>query len=556
MSRPHLLAVIALLAALATSAHAQTRLAVNITDVTVKQLTNGLRITLKADGLLEVDSTGQWWETNAEHEFPLWLGNARSAVGTFVDISRYPVNYLKLETPQDAREGVGLTLTVKLYRSAHVRSVELDNEDFDWTWDWDPGEVAYDLRKSRSGKELVITVWSDRREILPGDRKPRYKQDLPHELSLEVTDGHVSVDALNVPLDQLMEQVAERTGRSVYVNDRVERLATLRLQDIAVERFVEVVAASLGLTSHFEDNAWYISDGLPSSLAPYTAGDSRTIRLNYMEADAAIAMLPEFLLRFLRPSPTGDAIVAHGPTRLLDRIEADVTLLDKPRRAVRIHTTMVQASTARGRQLMWSILRGGSTTIDLDGAEGEIRITHGDEPQEDLVAQLRALAEREKISVTVRPSLLVEEGQHAYLFSGVKQFFQFLRYGERLDLDSTEAGVGLYVRPYAIGERLVRSFVQLEVSTIRGNRQPPVVDTREAWSTLLLGSGESMIVSGGLLDRSHFSERGGPAPLAPEIPGVDTSGDQTREIVFLVGAEVVNGRVASAEDELAQRREN
>lgn len=555
MNKWRVVAAAAMTVALVSSAHGQTRLAVNITDVAVEQLTNGLRITLKADGLLEVYSTGQWWETNAEHEFPLWLGNARSALGTFVDISRYPVNYLKLETPQDAREGVGLTLTVKLYRNAHVRSVQLDNEDFDWRWDWDPGQIAYDLRKSRSGKELVITVWSDRREVLPEDRKPRYKQDLTEELSLEVSNGNVTVDALNVPLQRLMEEVALKTDQSIYVSDRIERLATLRLEEIPVERFVAVVAAGLGLTASSEEGAWYVSDGLPSSLAPYTAGDSRTFRMNYLGAEEAIDLLPEFLLRYLRPSPTNDAVVAHGPSQLLDRIAEDLRYLDRPPRSVRVRTAMVEASTARGRQLMWSLLRGGSTTVDVDGPEGSISITRGEEPQQDLVAQLRALSETEDVEVSVRPSLLVEEGQYATIFAGIRQFFQFLQYGTDLELDSIEAGVQLHVRPYAIGDDIVSAYAALDVSTIRGNRQPPILDSREASATLLLGSGESMIVAGGLLDASSFGGTGGPGPLRP-LPGFDTQGKQMREIIFLIGAEVVTARGSNDEDELAQRRED
>ncbi|MFW5867658.1 MAG: hypothetical protein ACOCX2_07560 [Armatimonadota bacterium] len=348
----------ALFVALAVPASAQTRLAVNITDVTVKQLTNGLRITLKADGLLEVQTRGEWWETNDDHEFTLWLGNAHSAVGTFVDVSRYPVNYLKLDTPADAREGVGLNLTVRFYQHAHVRSVEVDDANHDWTWDWDPGDTAYDIRKSRSGNELVITVWSDRREVLPEDRKPRYRQELPESLELEVADGHVSVDALNVPLQRLMGRLSDGTGASIYVSDRVERLVTLRLQDVALERFVRVVAGSLGLTSSLRDDGWYISDGLPSSLAPYTAGASRRIGLDYLSAEAAVSMLPEFLLSYLRPSPTDDAIIAHGPERLLDRIEDDVALLDRPRRAVRVHAAMVEASSSRARRGTPHLRRG------------------------------------------------------------------------------------------------------------------------------------------------------------------------------------------------------
>jgi hypothetical protein len=554
MSKWPLFAAVAIFVTYAYSAHAQTRLSVNVTDVTVTQLTNGVRITLKADGLLEARTSGQWWETNEDHEFTLWLANAHSAVGTFVDVSRYPVNYLKLETPPDAREGVGLTLTVRLYRDAHMRTVQLDNADYNWTWNWDPGEAAYDLRKSRSGNELVITVWSDRREVLPEDRKPRSSRDLPEELSLEVGDGRVSIDALNVPLQVLISELAARTGISIYVNDRIERLVTLRLEETPTEHFVEALAASMGLTATVGDDAWFVSDGLPSSMAPYTAGNNRTFSLNYLGAEDAIELLPEFLLRYLRPSPTNDAIIAHGPAQLLDRIEDDLRHFDRPRSVVRLRTVMAEASSTRAREMMWSVLREGSPTFEVHGGQGEIRISRTEEPQEDIVAQLRALAETEAVSVSVRPSLLVEEGQHASIFSGVKQFFQILRDGVTLDLDSTDAGVRLYVAPHLVGAEVVSAYVALEVSTIRGTRQPPVIDSREASATLLLRSGDSMIVAGGLVDSAESNERGGPRPVAPALPGTATSGDQAREVVFLVGAEIVP--VVDSESEPAQNGES
>lgn len=546
-----LLVAVLLPAALAFPAQAQTRVAVDITDVTVEQLTNGLRLSVKADGLLEARTADQWWQTNEDHEFTVFLRNARSSVGTFVDVSRYPANYLKLETPQDAEEGVGLTLTVRLYRSGHVRTVDLDNTSWDtWRWDWRPGEVAYDLRKSRTGRDLVITIWSDFREPLPDDRVPRAKQDLTEELSLEIDEGRLSVDALNVPIQRLMSEVASVTGRSIYVSDRIERLGTVRLEGVETERFVTALASALGLTASRSEEAWYISDGLPSSLAPYTAGGSRTITLSHLRADAAIGLLPEFLLRYLRPSAGGDAIVAHGPAELLDRIEADVRYLDRPSRAVRVRTAMVEASGSRARRVLWSVLREGTRRVELDAADGTVVISRLDESQDDILAQLRALETTERLSVSVRPSLTVEEGQHAEIFAGVRQFFQFLRRGEVLDLDSTEAGVRLAVRPGAVGDDVVQTYVALEVSTIRGTRRPPVVDRREASATLLLGSGDSMIVGGGLVDSSHLGERTGPLPARP----VDE--ERMREVVFLVGAEIVPGSGSTTESELARRGEN
>jgi len=528
-------AAVGLLIALAVPAWSQTRLAVNITDVTVKQLTNGLRITIKADGLIEARTTGQSWETNADHEFTVWLGNARSALGTFVDVSRYPVNYLKLDTPPDAREGVGLTLTVRLYRDAHIRTIELDRENYSWTWDWNPGDAAYDLRKSRSGKELVITVWSDRREILPADRKPRYDQGLDESLSVQMTDAGVDVEAVNVPMQKLMSEVAARAGASIYVSDRIERLATLRLMGLPLERFVPTVAESLGLTATTADGAWFISDGLPSSLAPYTAGRSREIRLRYASAEMVVGLLPEFLLRYVRPGATQDSVVAYGPESLLDRIERDIALLDHPVRAVRLTGVTIEASGARSREAMWSALRRDAASLELDVPEGQVRIEDSGESLDELVARIQALDTSERVQVDVRPSLRVEQGQYASLFVGNRQFYQFLRNGSVLELASTEAGVQLYVRPNAVGDDAISAYVSLDVSTFRGGRRPPTVDTREASATLLLASGESMIIGGGLVDSSNMRDKAG----LPGLGGRALSSDRTREVVFLIGVEVV-----------------
>ena len=101
MSKPRVAVLLLLLAS--APAVAQTQFAVNITDVAVEQLTNGLRITVKADGLLVAQTTGNWYQTNEDYEFPVWLANAHSSVGTFVDISSYPVNYQARDALRFAR---------------------------------------------------------------------------------------------------------------------------------------------------------------------------------------------------------------------------------------------------------------------------------------------------------------------------------------------------------------------------------------------------------------------------------------------------------------------
>ncbi len=570
MSKHHVVAI--LLAVLCAScASAQTQLAASITDVEIEPTGNGVEITLKADGLLQVMAFDQW-VTNEDHEFELVLPNARSSIGTFVDVSTYPVNYLKLEIPSQERveelvrqaggggqdleewrrvvqEGIGLILTVRLYRWGHVHTVELDNVDWDGEWDWDPGEIAYDIRKSRSGRELEITVWSDRRERLPKDVKPRAEQDLESSLDLQVEEGLVTVDAVNVPLQELMSTVGERSGEDIYVDDRVRRLVTCRLEEVSVERLIDAVSTGLGLTSTRADGAWYISDGLPTSLAPYTAGASRTITLDYLTAGTAIDLLPDFLLRYLRPSPSGESIVAYGPAQLLDRIEEDIKRLDRPPLAIRLQTAVVEIIRSRSSERVWHILRGGSSTVEVDGGEGSIRFRHGEESLDDLIARVRALDVRGEVRIDVRPSLIVEPGHAAQLFIGEQQYYRYIRRADDFYLSSAEAGTRLYVEPRASGGEYIESYVSVDVATFRGRRRPPIVDRRSALATLLMRNGGTMIIGGGLNIAESSDENSGPKPFRDVWPlrnMTERSADSEsqREIIFLVSAETIENHHA------------
>lgn len=569
MSKLRLLAVLLVAVLVGGTGWAQTQLAANITDVEVEQTGNGVTITLKADGLLQVMAFDQW-RTNEDNEFELVLPNARSGIGTFVDLSGYPANYLKVETPSQERverlvqlaggsagdlehwqrvvqEGIGLILTVRLYRPGHIHTIEVDNVSWDGEWDWDPGEVAYDIRKARSGRAIEITIWSNRRERRRPDYQPRAKRDLDSHLMLDMDGDRITVDALNVPLQRLMSRVGEELGTNIYVDDRVDRLATLRLEDVVAADLVDAACTGLGLTRTLREGSWYISDGLPSSFAPYTESATRIIALDYIEAPEAIDLLPDFLLAYLRPSPGGDQIVAHGPTDLLDRVEADVAKLDRPARTVRIRMVVIETDRRQSARRVWHLLRGGSSTYEVDGAEGSIRFHHGEENIDDLVARIRALDGDENIRVDVRPWLTVQSGHAAEIFAGEQQYYEFIRRADDFDLRVTEAGTRLHVVPYAAGNEFIESRIRVDVATFRGKGRPPVVNRRTARSTMRLRSGDTMVIAGGLRLAQELDEDAGPGLLRPILPLRDVTESATedegiREIIFLLSAETVEER--------------
>jgi hypothetical protein len=96
-----LLLVLSLLQTL--PAHSQARSYTTITAVTVNALSNGVQISVRADGILQyndVDSNGRTMGAT----FP----DARNGTGkNFINLNRYPVSHLQLSTPQGAQGGIG-----------------------------------------------------------------------------------------------------------------------------------------------------------------------------------------------------------------------------------------------------------------------------------------------------------------------------------------------------------------------------------------------------------------------------------------------------------------
>lgn len=553
-----LLAVTVLLGC-CTLAMAQTRVACHITGVEVKQLSNAVEVTLQADGLLraridytdffEQDEDGQWRRTE-RRDIPVRLTNAQSQVGTFVDVGQYPVSYVELITPAEAREGVGLDVRVVLYEPAVMHHFEVDNAR-NWRWDIEWGTIAFDVRKSRDGRSLSILVWSDRHEEVVAPRKPRREQDLPSELKVSVEDGLVTVHAVNVPLEELAAEVARVTGATVYVDDRVRRLTTVEMAGVPIDRFIRTVAAGYGLSVTQADGAWLVSEGLPTSLAPYVAGEERVWRLGYVEARDAIKLLPNFLLRYLRPSDTGDAVIAYGPPQLLDRIAEDLAVIDRPTTAIAVRTAVLETTDQRLARRLWRLLGGGGTNFELDGRAGAISIRREEEPLVDWLAEIRALDTEGSLRVRARPSLQVEPGREAVIFVGERQYFQYAADPDNVQLRSTDAGVRLMVRPRPMGAEMISARVEVSVSTLRSvSSQAPIVDSRSAACTLAVSAGDTLIVGGGLVVEDRERSTQGPRPFREAWKhrgtlGASSATDQMREIIFLVSADYVRSRPAA-----------
>jgi hypothetical protein len=440
---------------------AQTEGYCTVTGVRSEQLSNAVRITIQADGTMRTSI--RWLDFYAgrfrraaflERDIiPFQLTNARSAVGNFVDISTYPVSYLKLSTPPDSREGVGLECELHLYRPAVLGRIHTDNEELGGGGMF--GDVQVDMESSQNGAEFYITVTSDKHVDLEDlAQAGKSESELPVRLTTDLSDdGLLSITALNADLEETVQQVAALIGTTVVIDDEVHRLLTCRLTELDFEQFLQVLARGYGLAVAQRDGTGYVRTALPSTVASYWAASATVIPLHHLSTSEVLSLLPDYVLRFVRPSKSANALVATGPAPLLDRLQADIAKLDQPAMQITVRAMLVEAnSDADARRALALMTAGGTTEFALDPDASRIRFGVAQKRASEITASLKALQRQAAVQLRVHPHMTVLNGQEAEFFFGETQYFTFQTSGKAGELP--ESDLELMLEISAVCERL------------------------------------------------------------------------------------------------------
>jgi general secretion pathway protein D len=193
----------------------------------------------------------------------------------------------------------------------------------------------------------------------------------------------------------------------------------------------------------------------------------------------------------------------------------------------------------------------------------------------DYSVTLDALARESKVKVLSRPHILTADNQEARILVGQEvpiitsqsdtdvtgaggqtRFLQNVQY--------RDTGVVVNVTPQVNSEGLVNMLVSQEVSEVAGPLDSvqgitsPTFTTREAETTVVVQSGETVVI-GGIISETKNNSRGG-VPYLMNIPGIGqlfrTQSDSQRRtsLIILITPHVVRDRDAASHDTEQFRR--
>lgn len=146
----------------------------------------------------------------------------------------------------------------------------------------------------------------------------------------------------------------------------------------------------------------------------------------------------------------------------------------------------------------------------------------------DLTVTLRALAERGKLEVLSRPSVLTRNNETASITIG--QEVPFIRNSRITDdgqtintIEYDDIGIILQVTPNITPDRMVQMEVSPEISTLTAETVPisntanaPVIAKRAATTRVIVNDGKTVVI-GGLME-DNFTESIRKVPLLGDIP--------------------------------------
>ncbi|MCD6351747.1 MAG: hypothetical protein J7M26_06480 [Armatimonadetes bacterium] len=528
-----------------------------IREAKVNKLSNGVQIIVKADGFL-------WWMAEPGFENVLYNRRRSTAVAvrfpkarlaldkTLYQVDEDPVSTVTFYTPQDAVQGLGVVMKVKMTERSRVEAIS-----------------------SEDRQTFMLTVLGERTvEHAAGSgggkaAKEGFIEVISH-------DGKLTVRAVKADIHKVVAQIAAKGHLSVAVDDAVKHKVSLNITDMEPLDIIKGIAAGYGLALSPVGDVYMLSEGVPSDLTTYRRSGTGSFPVRYLKARDAVSLLPTFLFKYVHDNPEQNAVVVTAPDQMLQKVKSDLEATDLPPPMIMIEALAVEL-TDEG-----DLTAGLNWSYQSPGHRGESNTETGDVTFESrhydslataiaktaqLQARLHALVTKGKAVIRANPRMAAVNGKLANIFIGQQRFIKvtYLQWGQQQErIQTIPVGVRLTVRPWTGGNKEITSFVQIEVSNIvdiDAETGLPRLSTRTATTTVRTRDGETIVI-GGLIQRQN-EKTYRKIPLLGDLPLIgplfrrSSTNEVSSRLIILVRPRLltVEGHLPDAAEDQAVRKE-
>ena len=354
----------------------------------------------------------------------------------------------------------------------------------------------------------------------------------------------ITLDAEDAYLPSVLKILAEKGDLNIVTGPGVTagRLS-IHMKDVPIDQAVNLVVRAAGLAYERIGNSVLVASA--EALKQETGLSSYVVDLNYADANDVKTALAK-LAADIQVDRGGNRLIVVTSPRVIAEIQAIVKKLDVPARQVMLEARVIEVSTNASMKLGidWDLLNRQSFIV----VQGDAKATApGDLPAtmpfigrinqngrvtvqaRAIQAALDMLIHDGNARVLASPKVATLNGKEATMLVGqripyVVSGTTFAGGGaaQTQSIQREEVGIKLRITPLINADGYITTEINPEVSSVTAfvgpNADLPVVDTRQASTTVRLKDGNSVII-GGLLseDKTRTVSK---VPILGQIPGL------------------------------------
>lgn len=536
------------------AAPAWARTYTTITDITAAQRSNCVQIEVRADGILDWRAEGGMGGGGMEgggmrrsvgRRIQVRFPEAKSRVRNFIDVSLRPVSYVQTSIPQDAKEGVGISMDVALF---------------------DP--ATYDISETEDRQGVIISVRTERTLEATGRAEGATIGEQKSELICRSEGGMMSIDALKVDMLRVLGEIAKASGLNIVVDDAVEkRTVSMSLDNMPPEEVVKAIATAYGLAWMKQGDVYMVSEGIPTDLATYRLSGTASFPMKFVQAQTASGLLPAFLYSYVHVNSEQNAVVVSAPTQMLEKIKTDLSKVDTAPPQIMIEALALEVSSTEDLSASLRLeSHHGEREFTSDSQTGEITYTTVGELPSGWQAGIKALVEQNKARIHANPRMAVVNGHNADIFIGAQRFIrvQYSSYGQLIErIQGVDVGTKIAVTPWTGDNREITVRIAPQVSNIVELERKtglPTLSSRQAATTVRVKDGETIMI-GGLTTQQYYDTKRR-VPILGDLPLIGQlfrSRDRTKietQLVILITPRILSesGHLPAEEESRIKER--
>lgn len=398
------------------------------------------------------------------------------------------------------------------------------------------------------GEELFIN--SEKNTSVRRNLKPLNTAGAPvnnnFRLQTRTLSGNklISIDAVNVPIIELVKNVAQEVNLNYFLYSELKGNITSRVNDISFDQLLSSVFQGTEYTYRKENGIYLIGDRKVEGLRAH-----KLVQLQNRAIDTIQNMIPTEWRKGveIKEFREQNTILLSGSSPQITEIEGYIKQLDKLVPMVLIEVTLMDVR--KGKSVKTGITAGVSDTLRRGGTVFPgLDYTFGAKSINDFISRLgrnnsvnlgrvtpgfyvrlSALENNSNVEIRSVPKLSTLNGHVANLSIGSKKYYSNKTQNVIPSLaaqtviteqfNAVEANLDIKIKPLVSGDNQVTLNIKVDISDFIGDPPPnaPPPTSTSKFESIIRMKNEEMVVLGGL-ERTESSETGSGVPILSRIP--------------------------------------